>query len=50
MKEQAKSFMKEIAKMSANKEWRIDTQAILCLEASESHQSVLKLESSAMAH
>jgi len=34
----------------ANKEWRIDTQAMLCLEASESHQSALKLESSAIAH
>jgi len=32
----------------ANKEWRIDTQAMLCLEASESHQSALSLESSAM--
>ena len=34
----------------ATKEWRIDTQAMLCLEASESHQSALKLESSAIAH
>ena len=37
----------EGASSPANKEWRIDTQAMLCLEASESHQSAL---SSAMAH
>jgi len=38
----------EGASSPANKEWRMDTQAMLCLEASESHQSALKLESSAM--
>ena len=40
----------EGASSPANKEWRIDTQAILCLAASESHQSALNLDSSAMAH
>ena len=38
----------EGASSPVNKEWRIDTQAMLCLEASENHQSALKLESSAM--